>query len=1024
MKSHERTGIEVNIPEFLAGGGEMGERIRSFDWTATPLGHPHTWPPSLRTCVRIMLASRQPIWLGWGKQLIKLYNDPYRSIVGGKHPEALGQPASVVWKDIWREIEPLLELVMEKDQGTYVESQLLIMHRNGYPEETYYTFSYTPVPGEDGRPAGMICFNTDDTARITGERQLKTLRDLSQSFINCKEKQDVYQRTITALQQNTYDFPFALLYELSPDHAHLVAATEDDHAAFNIPVHIDLKEDNELSQHCLAAIRTDSQQVMEGLIAKLGNMPKGAWEIAPEKALILPIAQSGQSKTYGLFVIGLNPYRLPDERYQSFFTLVADQVATALSDVFALEAERKRAEALAEIDRAKTAFFTNISHEFRTPLTLMLGSLEELLDKPVVELGRDNKEIVDTTHRNAMRLLRLVNNLLDFSRIEAGKTKAQYRLTDISRYTIDLASTFRSVIEAAGLQLNVYSERIDAPVYVDQQMWEKIVLNLLSNAFKYTMRGHITVSLQQHDGNVVLKVADTGVGIPESELPKMFQRFHRVENVTGRTYEGSGIGLSLVKELVHLHEGNITVTSRQGKGSEFTITIPTGKAHLPANQVSDKETDAAVTLDNSFIEEAATLIDLSLSENSKTAADGEKPAIMVVDDNADMRSYFTSLLQKQYTVFTADNGLQAVGILKERTPQLIISDVMMPVMNGIELLQTVKNDEQLSNIPVILVSARAGEEAKIEGYDIGADDYLVKPFSAKELLARVKAQVIIAEKRKKIAESEKKYRSIAEQLEALVKERTEDLNRTNLELQRSNDDLQQFAHVASHDLKEPVRKVRIFSNLLETELQGNITYKAKTFLSKIEAAAARMYAMIEGVLLYSSLDATRMVHEQVSLAEVIEQTKSDLEIVIAQKHAVIDYGELPVVSGSRVLLERLFYNLINNALKFSHPSRNLSIDITVSVLDSAKLEDSLNLVAEGQYYEIVVRDNGIGFDPAEAEKIFKTFTRLHTKDKYEGTGLGLALCKKIVELHSGAIQARSVEGQGSSFIVLLPVKTQ
>lgn len=1024
MQSPERSGIEINIPEFLAGGGQMGERIRSFNWNPTPLGHPHTWPPSLRTCVRIMLASRQPIWIGWGKQLIKLYNDPYLSIIGGKHPEALGRPASVVWKEIWREIEPMLRQVMEKDQGTYVESQLLIMERNGYPEETYYTFSYTPVPGDDGRPAGMICFNTEDTGRIIGERQLKTLRDLSQNFINTRDKTEVYQSTVAALQQNKHDFPFALLYELSQDHAHLVESTERDYAQFNIPGHINLNEDHEFSRICQAVINTDSPRLIEGLISKLGKMPQGAWEISPDKALILPVTQSGQDKTYGLMIIGLNPYRLLDEKYKSFFSLVADQVATALSDVFAQEAERKRAEALAEIDRAKTAFFTNISHEFRTPLTLMLGSLEELLNKPVIELGQDSKDIIDTTHRNAMRLLRLVNNLLDFSRIEAGKTKAHYRLTDIARYTLDLASTFRSVIEAAGLQLKVESNDVEAPVYVDQQMWEKIVLNLLSNAFKYTMRGTIAVSLFEQNGNVVLKVADTGVGIPEAELPKMFQRFHRVENVTGRTYEGSGIGLSLVKELVHFHSGNIGVTSKQGKGSEFTVTIPAGKSHLPADQVSDKEADATVTLDNSFIEEAATLIDLPLTDAGKPSADGEMPAVLVVDDNADMRSYFTSLLQKKYRVVTANNGLHAVEILKEQIPLLIISDVMMPVMNGIELLQTIKNDEQLCNIPVILVSARAGEEAKIEGYDIGADDYLVKPFSAKELLARVKAQVTIAEKRRKIEESEKKYRNIAEELEALVKERTENLKQANMELQRSNDDLQQFAHVASHDLKEPVRKVRIFTNLLEGELQGNISEKGKTFLAKIEAASARMYAMIEGVLLYSSLDAARVVQENISLANVVEQAKSDLEIVIEQKNATIRYSELPVVNGSKVLLEQLFYNLINNALKFSHPSRNLYVNISSSVVNGAELDGELNLDANRLYHEVIVSDNGIGFEQAEAQKIFKTFTRLHTKDKYEGTGLGLALCKKIVELHNGAITAKSSEGEGSSFIVLLPVKTQ
>jgi hypothetical protein len=255
----------IAVPEFLSGGGEMGQRIREYDWSKTPLGPLSSWPQSLRTCIRIMLTSRQPIWIGWGRELIKLYNDPYKQIVGGKHPWALATPASVVWKDIWRDIEPMLRQVMEEDEGTYVESQLLIMERNGYPEETYYTFSYTPIPGDDGTTAGMICANTDDTDRIISERPLKTLTQVGKSLTDCKSNDEVIGKTITALKDNPYDFPFALFYSISDTKVHLSASTELEDAAKTAPTQIDLKEDNEISSLLNEAVAKRKPQILEGV---------------------------------------------------------------------------------------------------------------------------------------------------------------------------------------------------------------------------------------------------------------------------------------------------------------------------------------------------------------------------------------------------------------------------------------------------------------------------------------------------------------------------------------------------------------------------------------------------------------------------------------------------------------------------------------------------------------------------------------------------------------------------------------
>ena len=746
---------EINSKaSFLEGGGNMGELIRAFDWKKTSLGPPENWPQSLKTCVRIMLTSRQPIWIGWGKDLIKLYNDPYRAIVGGKHPWALGQPASVVWKDIWEDIEPMLKTVMEKDDGTYVESQLLIMDRNGYLEETYYTFSYTPIPGDQGDTAGMICANTDDTIRIIGERQLRTLRDLGKGLAKMQTVKEVYENALKILEDNQKDFPFAILYKADNEGrtAQAIAYGGINKNQAIMPSHVDLLNPVEGTFNLCRAFSKKEIVISENK-GRRKNLPKGSWEIEPSHFVHIPIVTSSSNHPNAVLTAALNPYRIYDETYRQFTTLVADQIALEVNNVMAYEEERKRAEALAEIDKAKTIFFSNISHEFRTPLTLMLGPLEDLLNRPQSHLTEEEKNKIETTHRNSMRLLRLVNNLLDFSRIEAGRAKAQFQLTDISKFTMDLAANFRSAIENAGLDFIVNCEKITQPIYVDRSMWEKIVLNLLSNAFKYTMNGSITISLSVKNNNAELSVRDTGVGIPQEELPNLFQRFHRVQNVTGRTFEGTGIGLSLVSEFVKMHAGNISVSSKINTGSEFVISIPTGRKHLPVEQIDDSDIDPEIRIADAFLEEADSLMRITVDhKQGPTEKVEDTPRILIVDDNPDMREYLKNILDRNFTIVTANNGSDALQKMQDHPPQLVLSDVMMPVMDGIQLLKAIKENKKYRRIPVILLTARAGEESRIEGYQIGADDYLVKPFSTKELIARIAAQLSM---REKIEENEK-----------------------------------------------------------------------------------------------------------------------------------------------------------------------------------------------------------------------------------------------------------------------------
>ncbi|HEV2480829.1 MAG TPA: HAMP domain-containing sensor histidine kinase [Puia sp.] len=600
------------IPEFLSGGGEMGRRIREYDWAATSLGPVESWPQSLRTCVRIMLDSRQPIWIGWGKDLIKLYNDPYIAIVGGKHPTALGMPASVVWKSIWREIGPMLHTVMEEDTGTYVESQLLIMERNGYPEETYYTFSYTPIPGDNGGSAGMICFNVDDADRILSERQLQTLTRLGKNLTDCLTYTQAAERTMDALSRNGRDFPFALFFwvggeagvsgagdsmeaggqmvagepqgPLAGDDVRLTQCTTLGASATGVPIAFRLTDDSGLAAALRRARDSRAPQIIEGIHELLGAMPQGEWDVAPDKAIALPIFKAGGVVVAGFLVIGLSPYRPVDELYINFCTLIADQLTTSFADIHVLELERARAAALAEIDRAKTLFFSNISHEFRTPLTLLLGPIEDLLNDPASL--ESNKYRIGVAYRNALRMQKLVNTLLEFSRIEAGRLEGQFRRVDIGALTLGLASTFRSTIEKAGMQLLVHAEPIKGEVYVDTDLWERIILNLVSNAFKYSHDGSISIDVRELGDQVVVSVSDTGVGIAKDQLEKIFDRFHRIENGGGRSLEGTGIGLAMVRELVRLHQGTISVTSRVGEGSIFAVSIPTGSKHLPPDRVS------------------------------------------------------------------------------------------------------------------------------------------------------------------------------------------------------------------------------------------------------------------------------------------------------------------------------------------------------------------------------------------------------------------------------------------------------
>ncbi|MGJ5205517.1 ATP-binding protein [Bradyrhizobium sp. HKCCYLR20261] len=757
------------------------------DWDATPIGPPERWPQSLKTAVRIMLTSQQPIWIGWGKELTYLYNDPYKAIIGGKHPQALGRPTSVVWHEIWEDIGPLLAKASRGDQGTYVEAQLLIMERNGFPEETYYTFSYSPIPDDDGSPGGIFCANTDDTLRVISERQLSLLRALANAGAEARSIEQACASCASALAQHSLDLPFVMIYMIEPggETAHLESVTGigREHPAVQGTLHIGPQGAWPLAE----ALRRQGAVLVRDLANLFGvPFPTGGWRQPPTQAVVLPIPSSGEAGQGGFVIAGLNPFRLYDESYARFLDLVAGQIAAAVSNGGAYQAERRRAEALAEIDRAKTAFFSNISHEFRTPLTLMLSPLEDLLGRDATQLPGDTRSVLDLVHRNGIRLLKLVNTLLDFSRIEAGRMTARFAPVDLASFTTELVSNFRSATNRAGLGLVIRAGDLPEPVYVDLDLWEKIVLNLVSNAFKFTFEGEITVSigLSADRRHAELTVRDTGTGIPADELPHLFERFRRIEGARGRSFEGSGIGLALVQELVKLHRGEITAESELGHGSAFTVRLPLGSAHLPADQLGRPRGQAvATTRAQAYVDEALGWLsgdDLEDLPHPSSSDDLDVPIaavpgrdrIVLADDNPDMRDYVRRLLGDTYDVEAVADGRAALQAIRRSRPDLVLTDVMMPQLDGFGLLQALRADPKLHDIPVVMLSARAGEEAKVEGLDAGASDYLSKPFSARELLARVRANIDMSRMRR---EAEMALRGLNERLEEQVTARTAEL---------------------------------------------------------------------------------------------------------------------------------------------------------------------------------------------------------------------------------------------------------
>jgi PAS domain S-box-containing protein len=578
---------------------------------------------------------------------------------------------------------------------------------------------------------------------------MATLRHLGSEPTTGRDDREYLRAAVRHLEGNPRSLPFSLIYlfDEAGEAAELVAGAGIDAGHPAAPARIALAD--EAPSWPVSDLADGRTVVVTDLQERFAGVPTGAWLEPPSTAVLLPLpTQVRQAHPYGFVLVAVNRYRPLDDGYLSFLGLVAAQLASGVAGTRAYAAERRRAEELAELDQAKTTFFTNVSHELRTPLTLLLGPAEDALADTKHPLAEAQRQRVEIILRNGQRLLKLVNTLLDFSSLESGRARAAFEPVDVARYTAQLASTFEAAVQRAGLAFEIDCERLPKPVYVDREMWAKIVLNLLSNALKYTLAGTISVRVHEADGRARLEVSDTGIGIDLAEQAHLFERFHRILGARGRTHEGSGIGLALVAELAELHGGRPGVRSDPGRGSTFSVELPFGSEHLPAEQVTGEGSGFSIDPEVAgFLAEASRWL---ASEPAPAAEDQarrppgatpDRPRILVVDDNADMRDYVATVLADHYAVTTAPDGEIALKLATADAPDLVLTDVMMPRLDGFGLLAALHADPATMHIPVVMLSARAGEDGVIEGLEAGADDYLAKPFSARELVARVRANL-------------------------------------------------------------------------------------------------------------------------------------------------------------------------------------------------------------------------------------------------------------------------------------------
>lgn len=698
-----------------------------------------------------------------------------------------------------------------------------------------------------------------------------------------------------------------------------------------------------------------------------------------------------------------------DDYHLELFNAFSNQAAIAIENASLYSNLEQKVEArtaelveaykkLKELDKAKTDFFANVSHELRTPLTLILSPVESILNGDYGDKINANDNIITSIHKNSIRLLTLINNLLDFSKIEAGKMTLKKHKSDVSKLFSHYSSSVQAAAKSKNLNITFVDNTKGVIAWIDQDLIEKAIYNLVSNALKFTKDGGIIeVELNILNENFSISVNDNGIGIENDMLDLIFERFNQADSSLSRKYEGTGIGLSLTKEIVQLHDGQIDVESKLGEGSKFTITIPLS---IPENVESEnlientqeiksiEDTNPYLWQDSEEIKFSELHKNLQINDTVKT--------ILLVDDNYDMISFLTTLLKKDYNIISATNGKEALSVLtgQDKIPDLIIADVMMPVMDGYELIQSIRANMKYEGLPIILLTAKAEMSKKVEGIEKGANDYIVKPFNPKELLARVKSQIELKSLRDKLVLSNHRLKQTMNDSSILVSD---------------------IGHKFYNELWPFAQMVMIGKTIIDRVETNNfnidkeeITF-AKENLDQCEKSLEKIEEMKNKIKKnFGKLSEKNFNRFSYIIDDVVNDYKN-----ICEKNNIVfnverNFENNKEIKASVEQIKIVFENILNNAI---HALENLN-----------KKDKIINIKVEyiDKKFIIIIEDNGIGIPGDICENIFTMFFGTDKGDK-KGLGLGLHLTRWIVEdCHKGKINVESKQGEYTRFKIVLP----
>ena len=620
-----------------------------------------------------------------------------------------------------------------------------------------------------------------------------------------------------------------------------------------------------------------------------------------------------------------------------------------------------------ETERLKSEFFANVSHELRTPLTLTLAPVESLLAGDYGAINEPQRQALQTMHNNSVRLVQMVNGLLDFSKLDANKLEVRRDPTEIVALTRAIVADFQPLLQQKKLVFDFQARSPLAHVQIDRYLYERIVFNLLSNAVKFTPEGgRIDVALEASQDKLRLDVRDTGIGIAAEDLPKLFQKFRQLESTATRRFEGTGLGLAMVKEFAGLLGGDVRVESVPGGGSTFTV-----ECLAPASAASAEAAAPAAIHVQKF---AAPATEVSSSAGESLSR------VLIAEDNPELAAYIRDVLAGTCDTRIARDGEEAGQILSEWKPDLVLTDVMMPKRDGFELCRQIKSDPATFTIPVVLITALTNRDAVLKGWEAGADEYVYKPFHPKELVTRIRTLLNAVHQRRQAQEA------LAQRAD---------------ELATINKELESFSYSVSHDLRAPLRRLDGFSEALLEEYGEKLDEDGKDMLQRIRAGSQRMGQLIDDLLNLSRLSRSELRHERVNLSAVAGSVAAELRKRDPDRQVELRIADNLKADGDPQLLRIALENLLDNAWKYTSKQPHATIEFGLS--------------RDNEESSFFVRDDGVGFDMQHADKLFAPFQRLHTANDFAGTGIGLATVQRIVRRHGGRIWTEAKVNKGATF---------